>query len=155
VKSSDALSNPFHERVTLTRDFLHVPLFNGKITDSHFVARDRMGRLIAFLARIVTDGWSGAPFGIGIDEKTAVLVDAGGSARVTGAGAAYFLRTPGPPEQCIPNAALTYRNILVYRLTAAAGRFNLNSWTGSGGLEYTLSAESGVLKSSLAGNQIY
>ena len=36
VKSSEALSNPFHERVTITRDFLHVPLFDGKITDSHF-----------------------------------------------------------------------------------------------------------------------
>ena len=155
VKSSEALSNPFHERVTITRDFLHVPLFNGTITDSHFVARDRMGRLIVFLARIITDGWSRAPFGIGVDEKTAVLVDADGSARVTGVGAAYFLRAPGPPERCVPNAALTYRNISVYRLTAAAGTFNLKSWTGSGGLEYRLSVENGVLGSSLPNNQIY
>jgi cyanophycinase-like exopeptidase len=114
-----------------------------------------MGRLIVFLARIITDGWSRAPFGIGIDEKTGVLVDADGSAWVTGVGAAYFLRTPGPPERCAANAALTYRNISVYRLTAAAGHFNVKSWTGNGGLEYTLSAENGVLKSSLAGNQIY
>ena len=155
VKSSEALSNPFHERVTITRDFLHVPFMDGKITDSHFVARDRMGRLIAFLARIVTDGWTRAPRGIGIDEKTAVLVDADGSARVTGVGAAYFLRTPGPPERCVPNAALTYRNVSVYRLTAGAGTFNVKLWTGSGGLEYTLSAENGVLKSTLPGNQIY
>jgi len=155
VKSSEALSDPFHERVTITRNFLHVPLLDGKITDSHFAARDRMGRLIAFLARIVTDGWAREPFGIGIDEKTAVLVDAGGNARVTGVGAAYFLRTPGPPERCAPNTALTYRNISVYRLSAAAGHFSVHSWTGSGGLEYKLSAENGVLKSSLSNNQIY
>lgn len=155
VKSSEALSNPFHERVTITRDFLHAPLMEGKITDSHFVARDRMGRLIAFLARIVTDGWARAPLGIGIDEKTAVLVDADGNARVTGVGAAYFLRTPGPPEQCAPNVALTYRNISVYRLAATAGSFNVRSWTGSGGTEYKLSAENGVLKSTLPGNLIY
>jgi cyanophycinase len=155
VKSGEALLNPFQERVTITRDFLHVPLLDGKITDSHFAARDRMGRLIAFLARIAADGWMPAPVGIGVDEKTAVLLDADGSAQVTGSGAAYFLRSPGAPEQCVPNEALTYRNISVYRLTAAAGRFNVKSWTGSGGLEYRLSAENGVLKSNLPGNQIY
>jgi cyanophycinase len=155
VKSSEALANPFDEKVTITRDFLHVPLLDGKITDSHFVARDRMGRLVAFLARITRDGRTPAPFGIGIDEKTAVLVEADGSARVTGVGAAYFLRTPGLPEKCVPSARLTYRDVSVYRLTAAAGTFNLKSWTGSGGLEYKLSAENGVLKSTLPGNQIY
>jgi cyanophycinase len=155
VKSNEALPNPFHEGVTITRDFLHISLLEGKITDSHFVARDRMGRLIAFLARISSDGWTRAPFGIGIDEKTAVLMDADGSAWVTGAGAAYFLRVPGPPERCLPKAALTYRNITVYRLTAGAGRFNVSSWKGSGGVEYKLSAENGVLESTLPGNQIY
>jgi cyanophycinase len=155
VKSSEALADPFHERVTITRDFLHISLLDGKITDSHFVARDRMGRLLAFLARIATDGWTRAPFGIGIDEKTAVLMDADGGARVTGAGAAYFLRTPGPAERCAPNTALTYRNISVYRLTAGEGRFNVKSWTGRGGVEYKLSVENGVISSTLTGNQIY
>jgi cyanophycinase len=155
VKSSEALPNPFHERVAITRDFLHVPFLEGKITDSHFVARDRMGRLIAFLARIAADGWTRTPYGIGIDEKTAVLMDANGNARVTGTGAAYFLRTPGPPEKCAPNVALTYRDITVYRLTARAGRFDVKSWTGSGGVAYQLSAEDGVVKSTLAGNKIY
>ncbi len=56
IKSSQALANPFHERVTIGRGLLHVPNLQGKITDSHFVARDRMGRLVAFLARISKDG---------------------------------------------------------------------------------------------------
>lgn len=155
VKSSEALANPFDERVAISRDFLRVPWLKGTITDSHFAARDRMGRLIAFLARISSDGWARAPFGIGIDEKTAVLIDAGGAASVTGAGAAYFLRAPGAPEQCLANTALTYRNILAYRLTAGAGRFNVGSWTGSGGVAYALSAEQGIVKSTLSGNQIY
>ena len=63
VKSSEALPNPFHEKVTITRDFLHVPLLDSTITDSHFVARDRMGRLITFLARIATDGWTASADG--------------------------------------------------------------------------------------------
>jgi len=155
VKSSEALPNPFDERVTITRDFLRVPFMEGKITDSHFVARDRMGRLIAFLARIATDGWTRTPYGIGIDEKTAVLMDADGSARVTGAGAVYFLRAPGLPEKCAPNVALTYRGVSVYRLAAGSGRFDVKAWKGSGGVGYKLSAEDGVVKSTLAGNKIY
>jgi len=127
---------------------------NGMITDSHFVARDRLGRLVAFLARIATDGWSRAPSGIGIDEKTAVLMDADGSGHVIGSGAVYFLRAPGPPEQCAPNTPLTYRDISVYRVKAG-GHFNTKSWTGAGGVEYKLSAETGTLKSTLPGNQVY
>ena len=155
VKSSEALPNPFDEKVTITRDFLHISLLGDKITDSHFVARDRLGRLVAFLARIASNGWTREPLGIGIDEKTAVFMDADGGASVTGAGAAYFLRTPGPPEQCLPNTALTYRNISVFRLKAGEARFNVKTWTGNGGLEYKLSAENGALKSTLPGNQVY
>ncbi len=154
VKSSEALPNPFDEKVTITRDFLHIPLLDGVITDSHFVARDRLGRLVAFLARISTNGWTRTPVAIGIDEKTAVLMDGDGSARVIGAGAVYFLRAPGPPEQCVPNMPLTYRDISVYRAKAGA-HFNVKTWTGAGGLEYKLSAENGALKSTLPGNQVY
>jgi cyanophycinase-like exopeptidase len=45
---------------------LPVPLLLGAITDSHFVSRDRMGRLIVFLARIIRDGWASQARGIGI-----------------------------------------------------------------------------------------
>jgi len=155
VKSNEALRNPYGERVTVTRDFLHVPGLEGVITDSHFVARNRMGRLIVFLARIAGDGWDHAPLGIGIDEKTVLLMDVDGTGRVTGLGAVYFLRAPGPPEDCRPETPLTYRNIFVYKLTAGEGRFNLKSWTGRGGVEYRLSAERGELKSTKASNQIY
>ena len=108
-----------------------------------------------FLARIATDGWTRAPSAIAIDEKTAVLIDAAGDARVVGSGAAYFLRTQGPPDHCKVGTPLTYLGIAVSRWTAGSGEFNVKSWTGSGGLEYKLSGEEGVLKSTLPGNQIY
>jgi len=155
IKSAPALANPFHERITIGRGFLRVPNLQGKITDSHFVARDRIGRLVAFLARISNDGGPAAPFGIGIDEKTAVLMEPDGTAWVTGRGAVYFLHPPGPPEQCKPNQPLTYRDIAVYRLKAGPGRFNVASWTGSGGTAYLLSAENGVLKSTQEHSQVY
>ena len=155
IKSPQALANPFHQRVTIGRGFLHVPNLQGKITDSHFVARDRMGRLVAFLARISKDGGPTAPDGIGIDEKTAVLMEPDGTAWVTGQGAAYFLRPPGPPEQCKLNRPVTYRDISVYRLKAGPGRFNIASWTGTGGTAYALSAEDGALKSTQQNGQVY
>ena len=44
LASTDVLPNPYHERVTLVRDFLKVPYLDNVITDSHFAKRDRMGR---------------------------------------------------------------------------------------------------------------
>lgn len=155
IRSPDALRNPFDPRVTIGRNFLRIPHLDGKITDSHFVARDRMGRLIVFLARISAAGWTRAPYGIGIDEKTAVLMQPDGNATVAGQGAAYFLRPAGPPDLCRPDVPLTYRNISVYRLRAGAGRFNIATWRGIGGTAYTLTANYGVVTSSQPGGRIY
>jgi cyanophycinase len=154
VLSSEALADPYTSGVTLENNFLSLPLMQNIITDSHFVARDRMGRLVAFLGRIAKDGWSSYPRGIGVDEFGAVLVDADGSARFVGAGAAYFLNTPGLPQVCVADTPLTYENLSVYRITGPA-TFNLLSWTGLGGTAYTLSANGGILGTTQPGGGIY
>jgi cyanophycinase len=154
VDSPTALSNPYGRRIALDRDFLVLPNMGGIITDSHFVTRDRMGRLVTFLARIVNDGWAPTAKGIGIDEMTALAVDARGNATVLGTGAAYFLLTPGMPEVCKDRTPLTYQNLTVYRVSGSA-TFNLTRWSGSGGTAYTLTAENGVLTSTQAGGGIY
>jgi cyanophycinase len=64
------------------RDFLKIPLLQNLITDSHFAKRDRMGRSLGFLARIMKDGSSSSPREVAIDEKSALLVEANGEARV-------------------------------------------------------------------------
>ena len=93
LSSADVLANPYFERVTLAREFLKVPHLENLITDSHFAKRDRMGRTLGFLARIMKDGWSSSPREVAVDEKSAVLVEADGKARVVGTGkGAYFLR---------------------------------------------------------------
>ena len=154
IDSPTALGNPYNGKVVLNRDFLVLPNMGGIITDSHFVTRDRMGRLVTFLARIVKDGWAGTAKGIGIDEMTALAVEANGTATVLGSGAAYFLRTPGAPEVCLSRKALTYRNLSVYRVSGSA-TFNFALWTGTGGTAYTLTAENGVLTSTQVGGAIY
>jgi cyanophycinase len=71
LSSADALRDPFFARITLVRNFLKIPLLQNIITDSHFAKRDRMGRSLVFLARLIQDGWSREPREIAIDEKSA------------------------------------------------------------------------------------
>ena len=57
IHSPEALGDPYGNKVTLSRDFLRIHLLANTITDTHFAKRDRMGRLLVFLARILQDGW--------------------------------------------------------------------------------------------------
>lgn len=154
VTSSAALADPYDKDVTLDRDFVALAPLSRAITDSHLDARDRMGRLATFMARIVNDGWSGMARGIGVDVETALLVENGQATRV-GAGAAYFLQTVGLPQVCAPGTPLTYRNIGVQRLSGA-GSFDLNNWAGYGStVNYSISAVKGVLSSTQPGGAVY
>jgi cyanophycinase len=155
LASSDVLANPYFERVTLVRDFLKVPHLENLITDSHFAKRDRMGRTLGFLARIMKDGWSASPREVAIDERSAVLVEADGKATVVGTGnGAYFLRPTEGPDICQKDAPLTFQNVSVYRVRAG-GHFDLVSWTGDGGTAYSLSAQRGKIRSAQPGKGVY
>lgn len=154
VYSSEALADPYNRYMTLDRDFLILPYMEKVITDSHFVTRDRMGRLLAFMARIIKDGWSSTVKGIGVDEETAVCVDGNGVGIVKGIGYAYFLIASKVPEVCQPQTPLTFRDIPVYKINSN-GTFNFSTWMGSGGVSYTISAENGVLTSTQTGGKIY
>lgn len=154
VTSSQALANPFHRYVTLERDLFQSSLGTNKIYDSHFVTRDRMGRSLVFLARIVSNGWALQPRGIGIDEETAILVTPGGAGTMVGTGAAYFLQAPGPAQVLADRTPLSYFNVGVYKVPQG-GTFNLSTWTGAGGVAYTLNVNAGSLTSTQAGGSIY
>lgn len=145
ITSAEALADPFDKRMTLERDFLLLPDLGSVITDAHFDTRDRMGRLVAFIARIVNDGWSGMARGIGVDVETALLVEDGKGTRV-GAGSVTFLQSVGLPQVCKPKQPLTYLNLQGQRMSGG-GSFDLRNWAGYGGatVPFTVSAEAGVL----------
>ena len=67
VTSEAALADPFSRDITLDHQFLLLPLMSGLITDQHLIERDRMGRTLTFMARLVTDGWTAEPHAIAID----------------------------------------------------------------------------------------
>ena len=155
LASKDVLLNPYLARVTLVRDFLKLPGLENLITDSHFRTRDRMGRSLVFLARIMHEGWSAAPREIAIDETSAVLVEVDGTATVIGSGrGAYFIHPTEAPRTCRQNAPLTIEKVAVYHAPNKA-HFDLRGWYGGGGNEYSLSVEGGALRSTQAGGGIY
>ncbi len=155
LASADVLPNPYFERVTLVRDFLKISLLENVITDSHFAKRDRMGRSLGFLARMMKDGWSPSPREIAVDEKSAVLVEADGKATVVGSGkGAYFLKPTQAPQVCEAKIPLTIREISVHRVSAG-GHFDINSWKGQSGPVYFVSVQQGGIESTLPDHSSY
>jgi cyanophycinase-like exopeptidase len=155
LASNQALTDPYFSHVTVRRDFLQIPLLRNTLTDSHFAKRDRMGRTLVFLARIVQDGWSAHPREIAIDEKSAVLIEEDGSSRVIGAGkGAYFLSVQKPPQTCAAGKPLTFRDIAVHHGTTGS-EFNVKSWKPQTGTSYSLSVVEGQVQSTQSNHDIY
>jgi cyanophycinase len=158
VTSAQALADPFDRNITLDRDFLVVPGMADIITDQHFVERDRMGRTLAFMARLATDGGVPDIRAIAIDRETAVLIDADGLATVI-ANAGHetphvYLLTGGDPQIVQPKTPLTFVGVQVQRL-AAGGSFNFADWTAAGSTTYQLNVNAGVVASTQPGGAIY
>jgi cyanophycinase-like exopeptidase len=153
LTSKEGLLDPFHRDIRLDRDVLRLPRLAGTLTDQHLQDRDRIGRTVALLARLVQERWTDQVRAIAADRKTALHIDPrDGSARVHATPDhptpfVYFLEAPGPPQACRPRRPLTYRDVPVYRI-GPGGRFDLSRWRGEGGVSYTLSVVDGVLTSS-------
>ena len=154
LSSPETLSNPLNPRVTIVHQFLDNPLLKNVITDTHFSARDRMGRTSVFMARILQDGKARHVRDIAVDQRTAVLVAPDGKATVVGAGWAYFLEATQAPEVCKANTALTFRGVTVRSLRADE-QFNVLQWSSNDGVSYTLSVESGTIHSTLPHGAAY
>lgn len=158
IDSSQALSDPFTEgAVTLKNDFWtnatpFLPL-GQTVTDSHLDARDRMGRLVTFLARIIDSGWASPSeaSAIGVDEQTALLMEfpTNGNWGLFGVfmrtvanpgvnGAAYILGGTASSTLIVaPERPLTFTDVAVQKLQADGGTS-----------EYRLNVVGGTLTSS-------
>jgi len=160
--SPQALNDPYNVNTTLGTGFFTVPFLSSVICDAHFVQRDRMGRLIVFMARLLRDDWTpNAVLGIGIDQATAVLIDENGSADVVSwydDGCAYFLTAHDMPEECEPERPLTMKGIGTFRSCGnQTSAFDFATWMGNTdlGASYQLSSTHGVLSSTQQNGSIY
>jgi cyanophycinase len=148
LTSAVALASPYVPQVALEHEFLKMPNMTGIVTDSHVGPRDRLGRTLVFLARMVTDGWASPARAIAVDQESAVLVETDGSATVVGKAPTYFIETTTKAAVCKPGAPLTMGGFKTYRVPPG-GMFNLKTWSGTGGTAYVLSVEAGVVSSSI------
>jgi cyanophycinase len=115
---SEGLADPYHESISFTYDFFHLPNMQGTITDQHLVERDRIGRTFAFLARQIQDKKFPKILGVAIDRETSVALNKDGLGTVMGKGPAYFILADHTPEVCKPKQPLTYSNFKIWKLNA-------------------------------------
>lgn len=115
--SKDALKNPLGSGVTLVRDFLHMPYLGRVITDTHFAARERFGRLVTWVARLASEEREPGVTGIGVDEQGALCVEADGTAKVyaNGRGFAWIFRPMRAPD-VLDRKPLNFRGVPVVGL---------------------------------------
>lgn len=153
LASAVALTDPYAADVTLDRNFLALPGLGGILMDQHLQERDRIGRTVSLLARLMQDGWDAGPRAIAADRETALHVDpATGMTEVYATPDhptpyIYFLSLSRPPDRCESGRPLTIRDVDVYRI-GPGGSFDLGAWRGSGGIGYRLTVEAGALRSS-------
>lgn len=129
IDSPTALKNPLGPQVTLVRDFLHLPYLSNVVTDSHFKQRNRLGRLIVFVARFAHEQQNPAVTGIGVDENTALCIDDHGVGRVfTGSGGhAWLVRPMRQADRIKPGKPLTFADIPLTGV-GAESRIDLNTF---------------------------
>lgn len=97
VTSEEALADPLRREVSISRPVFAQPELEGVLVDSHFMDREREGRLLAFLARFLADRGEGPVLGVGLDEGAALTLEVG-EYQVTsrGSGAAWLYEVTGP-----------------------------------------------------------
>jgi cyanophycinase len=118
MESKIALADPYDAGVTLEDDFLHFPWLESVFTDSHFSTRRRLGRLIVFVARVNRAHPAAKAFGLGIDEKSALLIDAGGLGRLAegSAGSAWLVMPQRPAAVLSKGQPLTLTDVRIVRM---------------------------------------
>jgi cyanophycinase-like exopeptidase len=118
MESKIALADPYDAGVTLEDDFLHLRWLESVFTDTHFSTRCRLGRLIVFVARVNQAHPADKAFGLGVDEKSALLVDAAGIGRLApgSAGSAWLVMPQRPATVLSKGQPLTLSDVRIVRM---------------------------------------
>lgn len=169
IRSEEALADPFDQRITVdSTAFLKNEFLENTLTDTHFDDPDRKGRLVTFVARILTDYGTYAR-AIACEEYTAVCIEPDGVARVFGGHPenqdfAYFVQincvqSDNQPETILSGEPLHWEQggaaLKVYQVpgtAAGTNTFDLKDWlTGNGGSWWNWQVRSGALEESQGG----
>ena len=130
VNSAAALSDPMGSKVTMDQDFLTMPYLSNVVTDTHFAKRERLGRLIVFVARAAQEKGQDDIVGIGVDEDTALCVEADGRGRVYSLddGYAWLVMPHRTADRLSSGESLEFSSIPVTGV-GAGSRLHLDGFT--------------------------
>jgi cyanophycinase len=122
MESKIALADPFDAGVTLEDDFLHLHWLENVFADTHFSARCRLGRLIVFVARVNQAHPAAEVFGVGIDEKSALLIDSGGVGRLAegSSGSAWIVMPQRSVAVLSKGQPITLNDVRIVRMDLAS-----------------------------------
>lgn len=113
VDAEHAMQDPMGPAMTMVTGFLDMPYLDHVVTDTHFAARDRLGRLIAFVAHVRSTSDPQA-IGLGVDEDTALTVDGDGIGRFHNLGTGYiWLVQPEGQAQAVAGQPLDFDAVRV------------------------------------------
>ena len=104
--TADAVKYPLEPRISFTTGFFAWPPLADTITDTHVAVRDRFGRTVVFLARILQDrilGNVSTAYALAVDQASVVLVGREGIGTVVngappGVQGAWLIRATGVPH---------------------------------------------------------
>jgi len=122
------MADPMGEAVTLDRGFLQLPYLQRVVTDTHFDKRDRLGRLIVFVARAAHDSGDPDMVGIGVDEDTALCVEPDGQAQVysaDGEGKVWVVSPGRDADRLVEGEPLRFHAVPV-TVVASGSRMRLD-----------------------------
>ena len=112
ISSEDALLNPNDIRIDIVEPVFAQPELDGTIVDTHFFERDREGRLLAFAARYGFAEESARVVGVGLDERSSLVIEGGRYVVFTDAGASVWLYLVDSPTAMVDGAPLHVSRVL-------------------------------------------
>jgi cyanophycinase-like exopeptidase len=129
VTTANAVKHPFEKSISFTTDFFAWPALADTITDTHFVVRNRFGRTVVFMARIIHDGLVrnvANVYGLGIDQSSSVGVGPDGIGTVFNApgGKGAYLVHGTPPDPLTSDGPIDY-TVQVSHVAGNGERFDL------------------------------
>jgi len=129
VTTVNAVLHPLEPIISFTTDFFAWPALANTITDTHFVVRNRFGRSVVFIARIIHDALLpdiSNVYGLGIDQASSVGVGPDGMATLFNApgGKGAYLLHGVPPDPITGDGPIDY-TVQVSHVARNGERFDL------------------------------
>ncbi|MBC5807476.1 MAG: cyanophycinase [Candidatus Eremiobacteraeota bacterium] len=144
VTTKNAIPNPSESIISFTHDLLVFAPLRRVITDTHFVTRNRFGRLAVYLARLqAADPARRQLMGVGVDEATAIVIDKHGigTLKLQGKGGSALFVQVSKATRVVPGKPFVANGIKMTLLNRDGQTYDFNRWCANGAPTYTVNID--------------